>query len=63
MEYIHELFSPSFLLLQLLFLSLFWISLWLRIGVDNTLASKICVKLLEPPEIQIPMPNTSFQIC
>jgi hypothetical protein len=32
----------------------------LRIGVYNTLASKICVKLLKPPEIQIPTPNTSF---
>jgi len=37
-----------------LFLCLFWISLWLRIGVYNTLASKICVKLLKPPKIQIP---------
>jgi hypothetical protein len=46
-----------------LFLCLFWISLWLGIGVNNTLASKICVKLLKPPKIQIPMPNTSFRIC
>jgi hypothetical protein len=45
-----------------LFLCLFWISLWLRIGVYNTLISKICVKLLKPPEIQIPTPNTSFRI-
>jgi hypothetical protein len=29
-----------------LFLCLFWISLWLRIGVYNTLASKISVELL-----------------
>jgi hypothetical protein len=28
---------------------LFWISLWLIIGVYNTLASKFCVKLLKPP--------------
>jgi hypothetical protein len=42
---------------------LFWISLWLRIGVDNTLVLKICVKLLKPPEIQIPTPNTSYRIC
>jgi hypothetical protein len=32
-----------------------------RIGVYNTLASKICVKLLKPPKIQIPTPNTSFR--
>jgi hypothetical protein len=32
----------------------------LRIGVYNTLASKICVKLLKPPKIQIPTPNTSL---
>jgi hypothetical protein len=43
-----------------LFLCLFWISLWLGIGVYNTLASKICVKLLKPPNIQNPTPNTSF---
>ena len=30
------------------------ISLWLGIDVYNTLASKICVKLLKPPKIQIP---------
>jgi hypothetical protein len=30
-----------------LFLCLFWISLWLRIGVHNTLASKICVKIAQ----------------
>jgi hypothetical protein len=35
-----------------LFLCLFWISLWLRIGVYNTFASKICVKLLKPPEFR-----------
>jgi hypothetical protein len=29
-------FLPSFLLLSQLFLCLFWISLWLRIGVYNT---------------------------
>jgi hypothetical protein len=29
-----------------------------RIGVYNTLASKICVKLLKPPKIPIPTPNT-----
>jgi hypothetical protein len=30
-----------------------------QIGVyNNTLASKICVKLLKPPNIQIPTPNT-----
>jgi hypothetical protein len=45
------------------FLCLFWRSLWLRIGVCNTLASKICVKLLKPPTIQIPTPGTSFRIC
>jgi hypothetical protein len=33
-----------------LLLCLFWISLWLGIGVYNTLASKICVKLLKPPK-------------
>jgi hypothetical protein len=38
-------------------LLLFWISLCLRIGVYNTLASKICVKLLKPPKNQIPTPN------
>jgi hypothetical protein len=43
-----------------MFLCLFWISLWLRIGVYNTLASEICVKLLKPPKIQIPTPNTDF---
>jgi hypothetical protein len=46
-----------------LFFCLFWISLWLGIDVYNTLASKICVKLLKPPKIQIPTPNTSFRIC
>jgi hypothetical protein len=46
-----------------LLLCLFWISLQLGIGVYNTLASKICVKLLKPPKIQIPMPSTSFRIC
>ena len=35
----------------------------LRIGVYNTLASKICVKLLMPPKIMIPTPNTSFRMC
>ena len=35
---------------QLLF-CLFWISLWLGTGVYNTLASKVYVKLLKPPEI------------
>jgi hypothetical protein len=44
-------------------LSVFWISLRLGIGVHNTLASKICVKLLKPPKIQIPTPNTSFWVC
>jgi hypothetical protein len=44
-------------------LVLIWISLWLGIGVYNTLASKICVKLLKPPKIQVPTPNTSFRIC
>jgi hypothetical protein len=43
-----------------LFLCLFWISLWLRIGVHNILASKTCVKLLKPPKIQIPTPKTSL---
>jgi hypothetical protein len=46
-----------------LFLCLFWISLWLGIGVYNTLASKLCVKLLKPPKIQILTPNTAFRIC
>jgi hypothetical protein len=41
----------------------FWISIWLGIGVYNTLASKICVKLLKLPKIQIPTPSTSFWIC
>jgi hypothetical protein len=41
---------------------LFWRSLWLRIGVYNTLASKICVKLLKPPKIQIPTPSLPFGI-
>jgi hypothetical protein len=45
-----------------LFLCLFWISLWLRIGVYNTFASKNCVKSFKPPKIQIPTPNTSFWI-
>jgi hypothetical protein len=43
-----------------LLLCLFWISLQLGIGVYITLAAKICVKLLKPPKIQIPTPNTSF---
>jgi hypothetical protein len=34
-----------------LLLCLFWINLWLGIGVYNTFASKICVKLLKPPKI------------
>jgi hypothetical protein len=34
------------------------LSLWLGIGVYNTLASKTCAKLLKPPKIQIPTPNT-----
>jgi hypothetical protein len=41
-----------------LLLYLFWISLRLGMGVYNTLASKICVKLLKSPEIQISTPNT-----
>jgi hypothetical protein len=45
------------------FLCLFWISLWLRIGVYNTLASKIYVKLVKHPKIQIPTPTTYFRIC
>jgi hypothetical protein len=45
-----------------LFLCLFWTSYGLKIGVYNTLASKICVKLLKPPNIQITTPNTSFRI-
>jgi len=32
----------------------------LKIGVYNTLASRIHVKLLKPPKIQIPTPNTSL---
>ena len=43
-----------------LFLCLFWISLWLKNRCLQHLASKICVKLLKPSKIQIPMPNTSF---
>jgi hypothetical protein len=43
-----------------LLLCFFWNSLWLRAGVYNTLASKICVKSLKPPKIQIPTPNTSL---
>ena len=31
-------------------------------GAYNTLASKICVKLLKPPKIKIPTTNTSFWI-
>jgi hypothetical protein len=45
------------------FLCLFWISLRLGIGVYNTLASKIRVKLLKSPKIQIQTPYTSFRIC
>jgi hypothetical protein len=36
------------------------ISLRLGIGIHNTLASNNCVKLLKPPEIQIPPPSTSL---
>ena len=43
-----------------LFLCLIWTSLWLRIDAYNTLVSKIRVKLLKSPEIQIPTPNTSL---
>jgi hypothetical protein len=46
-----------------LLLCSFWSSLRLGIGVYNTVASKICVKLLKPPKIQIPTPSTSFRIC
>ena len=45
-----------------LLLCLFWISLRLGISVYITLASKICIKLLKPPKIQIPTLRTSFQI-
>ena len=46
-----------------LLLCLFWISLRFGIGVYNILASRVCVKLLKPPKIQIPTSNTSFWIC
>ena len=46
-----------------LLLCLVWTNLRLEIGVYNTLTSKIRVKLLKPPKIQIPMPNTSFRSC
>jgi hypothetical protein len=49
--YVHELFSPSFLLLHNCSFVFLKISLWLGISVYNTLASKICVKLLKPPKI------------
>jgi hypothetical protein len=35
----------------------------LGIAIQNTIASKNCVKLLKPPKTQIPTPITSFQIC
>jgi hypothetical protein len=60
---IHELFSPSFVLLHSCSFVSFEKVYGSRIGVYNTLASKICVKLLKPPKIQIPTPNTSFRIC
>jgi hypothetical protein len=53
-------FLAIILVASQLLLPLFWISLRLGIGVYNTLASKICVKLLKPPKILIPTPNTSF---
>ena len=46
-----------------LLLCLVWISLRLGIGVHNTLATEICVKLLKPPKIQVPTSITSFRIC
>jgi hypothetical protein len=55
-------FSPSFMLLHSCSFVGFWISLRLEY-VYNTLASKICVKLLKPPKIQIPTLITSFWIC
>jgi hypothetical protein len=60
---IHELFSPSFVLLHNCSFVSFGYTYGSRIGVYNTLASEICVKFLKPPKIQIPMPNTSFHIC
>jgi hypothetical protein len=33
------------------------------VSTYNTLASKINLKLLKPPKIQILTPNTSFRIC
>ena len=62
-QYIHEFFSPSFLLVHSCSFICFEYVYDLRIGVYNTLASKDCVKLLKPPKIQIPTPNTSFRIC
>ena len=43
-----------------LLLYLFWISLRLGIGLYNTLVSKICVKILKPPKIQIPTAELPF---
>jgi hypothetical protein len=60
--YINFFLAIVFVASQLL-LCLFWSSLRLGIGVYNTVASKICVKLLKPPKIQIPTPSTSFRIC
>jgi hypothetical protein len=58
-QYIHELFLPSFLLLHGCSFVSFGYTYGSRIGVYNTLASNICVKLLKPPKIQIPTPSTS----
>ena len=58
-----ELFSPSFVLLHSCSFVSFGYTYGSRIGVYNTLDSKICVKLLKPPKIPIPTPNTSFGIC
>jgi hypothetical protein len=43
-----------------LFLCLFWISLWLRIDVYNTLASKTCVKLLNLQKFRFQCPTLPF---
>jgi hypothetical protein len=39
---------------------LFWISLWLKTCIYNTLASKICEKLLKPPKFRFQRPTLPF---
>ena len=42
--YMYDFFLAIICVASQLFLCLFWISVWVRIGVYNTVASKICVK-------------------